>query len=158
MLYNGHHRGSSKQFWWTISPKTIYVIYYLRWKSKAKSLSLFRIWTGMKHILQKNIFGLNCEDWDNMVFFLSVVLGIDLSSHNFEERKLCWIMAGGVITNVWQPCYRKQPYQSRQAKSEWGNSNYTVSHKNVFRHFSFNHLSFKHLKGSDRELILWQWP
>ena len=43
---------------------------------------------GRKHIWQKNIVGQNCEDWDNMVFFLSVVLGIDVSSHNFEERKI----------------------------------------------------------------------
>ena len=34
-------------------------------KIKRKIFESFRIWTGITH-LTENIFGLNCEDWDNV--------------------------------------------------------------------------------------------
>ena len=104
------------------------------------------LWVSSEFVLAENIFGrktylvLNCEDWYNMVF--SQVLCLALTClHIILKKENCvesWLV--GSSSMFWQPCYRKQPYQSRQAKSEWGNSNYTVSHKNVFRHFSFTHL------------------
>ena len=71
-------------------------------------------------------------------FFLSVVLGIDLSSHNFEERKI-------VLNRGWwghHQCFDNLVTGSNPIRHDKLNLNEETvitlfSHKNVFRHFSF---------------------
>ena len=96
-------------------------------------------------LLAENIFGrktylvLNCEDWDNMFFFLSVVLGIDLSSHNFEERKI-------VLNRGWwghHQCFDNLVTGSNSIRHDKLNLNeenriYISPHKDVLRCSVFN--------------------
>ena len=117
-------------------PKINYV-HIICVENQTQNLWVFRIWTGITH-LTENIFGLNCEDWDNMALSWVLCLALNCLFITSEEGKIVFNWAGG-SPSMFDNLVRKLPYQSRQAKFELGNSNYTVSHKNVFMHFSFTH-------------------